>query len=52
MDASVAALAETIRAAAEGRRPLRVKGGGTKDFYGGEPVGEPLDTRGCAGIVA
>lgn len=52
MEAGLAALAEAIRAAAGARRPLCVRGGGTKDFYGGEPVGEPLDTRGYAGIVA
>ena len=52
MEAPLAAPAETIRAAAEARRPLRLRGGGTKDFYGGEPVGEALDTRGCAGILA
>jgi len=52
MEAALAGLADTIRAAADARRPLRLRGGGTKDFYGGEPVGEPLDTRGCAGIVA
>jgi glycolate oxidase FAD binding subunit len=31
---------------------LRLRGGGTKDFYGNEPRGEILDTRGHAGIVA
>ena len=29
-----------------------VRGGGTKDFYGNEPRGEILDTRGYAGIVS
>jgi glycolate oxidase FAD binding subunit len=33
-------------------RPLRLRGGGTKDFYGEDPVGELLETRACAGIVA
>lgn len=45
-------LAERIREAAAQRRPLRVRGGGTKDFYGNEPRGELLDTRGHAGIVS
>ncbi len=46
------AFAETIRtAAAEGRR-LRIRGGGTKDFYGQALEGEILDTRPYAGIVA
>ncbi len=43
---------ERIRAAAEARTPLRVRGGGSKDFYGREPAGELFDTRECAGIVA
>jgi glycolate oxidase FAD binding subunit len=30
---------------------LRLRGGGTKDFYGNEPRGELLDTRMYAGIV-
>lgn len=34
------------------RRPLRIRGGGSKDFYGGEPGGDLLDTRGHAGIVS
>jgi len=46
------ALAETIRAAAESRHRLRLRGGGTKDFYGQSLEGEVLDTRGHAGIVA
>ena len=44
-------LAETIRDAAARKAPLRIRGGGTKDFYGGEPRGEVLDTRAYAGIV-
>jgi glycolate oxidase FAD binding subunit len=43
---------ERIRQAAERRAPLRVRGGGSKDFYGNAPRGEPLDTRGYAGIVS
>jgi len=31
--------------------PLRLRGGGSKDFYGNAPRGELLDTRGYAGIV-
>ena len=34
------------------RKPLRIRGGGTKDFYGQEPAGDILDTRSHAGIVA
>ncbi len=31
---------------------MRLRGGGTKDFYGNEPRGELLDTRPYAGIVS
>jgi glycolate oxidase FAD binding subunit len=43
---------ETIREAAARGRPLRLRGGGTKDFYGNAPRGEVLDTRAYAGIVS
>ena len=33
------------------RRPLRLRGGGSKDFYGGPLQGEVLDTRSHSGIV-
>jgi glycolate oxidase FAD binding subunit len=42
---------ERIREAAARRAPLRLRGGGTKDFYGHALRGEVLDTRGYAGIV-
>jgi glycolate oxidase FAD binding subunit len=42
---------ERIREAAARRAPLRLRGGGSKDFYGGEPRGEVLDAREHAGIV-
>ena len=45
-------LQEKIREAAQRRSPLRLRGGGTKDFYGNALRGEILDTRGYAGIVA
>ena len=32
-------------------RPLRIRGGGAKDWYGGQPESEILDVRGHAGIV-
>jgi glycolate oxidase FAD binding subunit len=44
--------ADTIRAAATGGNRLRIRGGGTKDFYGQAPEGEILDTRAYAGVVA
>lgn len=44
-------LRERVREAAAGRTALRLRGGGSKDFYGGEPRGALLDTRAHAGIV-
>ena len=43
---------EKIRQAAARRIPLRLRGGGSKDFYGNVLRGEVLDTRGYAGIVS
>ena len=45
-------LQQRIREAAQRRTPLRLRGGGSKDFYGNEPRGEILDTRGYAGVVS
>ena len=44
--------ATQVRDAAAARSPLRIRGGGSKDFYGGPLAGEILDLRSCAGIVA
>jgi glycolate oxidase FAD binding subunit len=49
---ALTAFAEAIRAAAAAGRPLRLRGGGTKDFYGQSLEGEVLDLRAHAGIVA
>ncbi|MDB5947284.1 MAG: glcE [Ramlibacter sp.] len=43
---------DRIRAAAAAGAPLRIRGGGTKDFYGEPPQGEVLDTRGLTGIAS
>jgi glycolate oxidase FAD binding subunit len=51
LQAIVDQFSETIRDAAARGTPLRVRGGGTKDFYGRELRGELLDTREYAGIV-
>jgi glycolate oxidase FAD binding subunit len=40
-----------VRAAAADKRALRIRGGGTKDWYGQRTEGEILDTRAYAGIV-
>jgi glycolate oxidase FAD binding subunit len=42
--------AQVLEAAAT-KRPLRIRGGGTKDFYGQALGGDILDTRAYAGIV-
>ncbi len=42
---------DRIRDAAARKSPLRLRGGGSKDFYGNPPRGEVLDTRAYAGIV-
>jgi glycolate oxidase FAD binding subunit len=44
--------ADTIRAAAAGGKRLRIRGGGTKEFYGQALEGEILDTRAYSGVVA
>jgi len=52
MQAVIEQFADRIRSAAAGKKPLRLRGGGTKDFYGQVLEGEVLDTRAYAGIVA
>ncbi len=47
----VAGWQQRLRDAAAQGQPLVVRGGGTKDFYGQEIVGDVLDTTPCAGIV-
>jgi glycolate oxidase FAD binding subunit len=51
VDAALANLRERIVAANKTRTPLRLRGAGTKDFYGEALAGEILDTREHAGIV-
>ncbi len=45
------AWSEAVRRAAARGAPLRLVGGGTKDFYGQELVGEPFPTGAYAGVV-
>lgn len=52
MDPAVASLTERIRAAAAQGTPLRICGGGTKDFHGEGLAGELLETSGLRGIVS
>ncbi len=42
----------SIASATESKRALRIRGGGSKDWYGQALQGEPLDTRAYTGIVA
>ena len=51
-DTFIADLCERIRECAARKAPLAIRGGGTKDFYGGAPRGETLEMTGYAGIVA
>jgi len=48
----IEAFAEKIREATARGTALRLRGGGSKDFYGNALRGEVLDTRGYAGIAA
>ena len=52
METALAQIIERVRAAAADRTPLRLRGGGTKDFYGLALQGEVLDTRALRGIVS
>ena len=52
MSEALKVFADAIRAAGADRKPLRLRGGGSKDFYGQAPEGELLDCRGHSGILA
>ena len=52
MDAQRQQLIDAVRAAAASGRTLRLRGGGTKDFWGAPLQGEVLDTRSYAGIIS
>ena len=52
MQAVLDALIDKVRQSAGRGRPLRIRGGGSKDFYGQRLHGELLDVRPLAGIVA
>ena len=52
MDAELLNLQEQVRAAVANGRPIRLRGGGSKDFYGQTLAGDVVDTRGYAGVVA
>lgn len=44
-------ISAAIREAAQKKTPLRIRGGGTKDFYGTRLAGEILETASFSGIV-
>jgi glycolate oxidase FAD binding subunit len=48
----IASLCERVRDAAARKAALRIRGGGTKDFYGEDAKGESLDMLEYGGIVA
>ena len=51
MEAALQSLAAKITQAAARGRPLRIRGGGTKDFYGQQLLGELLDARPLADLL-
>jgi glycolate oxidase FAD binding subunit len=51
MQAILDQLSQTIAAAARDKRALRIRGGGTKDFYGGPLRGDVLDVSAYRGII-
>ena len=44
-------IAETLRAAAAAKTPLRIVGGDSKNFYGNASIGETLSTTAYRGII-
>ena len=52
MDLALTQLIDRIQAAAAAAQPLRIRGGGSKDFYGQTLQGDILDTRALQGIVS
>jgi glycolate oxidase FAD binding subunit len=51
MDTIVQRLAETLRVAAANKTPLRIVGGGTKDFYGNPTAGAAFSTGAYRGVI-
>ena len=52
MEAQLNSLIDAVRQAVADGRVLRLRGGGSKDFWGQSLTGEVLDTRAYAGIVS
>ena len=52
MDAELNTLIDAVRQAGADGRTLRLRGSGTKDFWGQSLTGDVLDTRAYRGIVS
>ena len=52
MDPALRQIVDRARAAAADATPLRIRGGGTKDFTGMGADGEPLPTAGLTGVTS
>jgi glycolate oxidase FAD binding subunit len=52
MDTALQAIIDQVSNAAASGLPLRIRGGGSKDFYGEPAVGELLDTSALSGITS
>ena len=52
MDSALQHITDRVRAAAASSTPLRIRGGGSKDFYGQSLQGELLDTTALTGITS
>ena len=51
-NAALVRIREQIAAAVQGGHKLSIRGAGTKDFYGQEPIGEPLEIGAYCGIIS
>lgn len=52
MDSALQLIIDQVRAAASAGTALRIRGGGSKDFYGEPPAGELLEIAPLAGITS
>ena len=52
MEAALQAIVDQVRAAAARGTPLRIRGGGTKDFYGEPVAGEVLSMTALEGVTS
>lgn len=52
MDSALSQITERVRSAIAHQTPLRLRGGGSKDFHARALTGEVIDTRGLQGVVS